>query len=148
MEAEGLEDPIGGYAELFEHADEAVRMAALLAWTRYEKRLSRLRVSEQALASELADPDYVRAHSRIENWYFRNNGFIDAEALLERIGGRLSGVPVEIVAGRYDVVTPPITAWRLAQAVPHAHLTVAPRSGHSVKEPEVQSLFMAALERI
>ena len=60
-------------------------------WTRYEKRLSRLHVTEADLATELADPDYIRAHSRIENWYFRHNGFIDGDALLKRSGGASGG---------------------------------------------------------
>ena len=141
-------DLIAAYGRLFDHPDAETRTAALLAWTRYEKRLSRLIVSESDLAEELADPDYVRAHSRIENWYFRNGGFIDGDALLERAAARLADIPVEIVAGRYDVVTPLVSAWQLARAAPRARLTVAPRSGHSVKEPEVQALFMEAIARL
>ena len=141
-------DPVSAYAELFEHPEEATRSAALLAWTRYEKRLSRRQVTEEMLAEELADPDYVRAHSRIENWYFRNRGFIDGDALLARLGEKLAGVPVEIVAGRYDMVTPPSTAWELARAIPHAKIAFAPLSGHSVKEPEVEAAFMAAIARL
>ncbi len=141
-------DPIAAYGELFEKADGPRLEAALLAWTAYEKRLSRLVVAEDQLAAELADPAFVHAHSRIENWYFRNNGFIDGDALLARAGARLSGAPVEIVAGRYDMVTPPRTAWELSKAVPHARLVIAPSSGHSVKEKEVEAAFMAAIGRL
>ncbi|MCI4665763.1 MAG: prolyl aminopeptidase [Neomegalonema sp.] len=141
-------DLITAYARLFEHPDQATREAALLAWTRYEKRLSRLHTPAAELASALADPDYVYAHSRIENWYFRNNGFIEGDALIARAPSKLAHIPLEIVSGRYDVVTPPITAWQVAQAAPRARLTIAPRSGHSVKEPEVEALFMEAITRI
>lgn len=141
-------DPIAAYARRFDDPDPERRNAALFAWTAYEKRLSRLIVDEEALARELADLCYVQAHSRIENWYFRHNGFIDGDALLARAPERLGSTPLEIVAGRYDVVTPPETAWELAKAVPSARLTFAPRAGHSVKEPEVEAAFMAAIARL
>lgn len=141
-------DPVAAYGRLFDAPEPETRDAALRAWTAYEKRLSRLVVTDEMLERDLSDPAYVAAHSRIENWYFRHEGFIDGDAILSRAGVRLEAAPVEIVAGRYDVVTPPITAWELAKAAPHAQLVIAPSSGHSVKEPEVTEAFMAAISRI
>ena len=39
-----------------------------------------------------------------------------------------------IIQGRYDVVCPPTTAYDLAQAHPHAKLTMVHYAGHSTRE--------------
>ena len=47
-------------------------------------------------------------------------------------------VPTMVLTGRYDVNVAPITAWRMAQAIPHAQFRVFEKSGHlpSYEEPE------------
>lgn len=42
----------------------------------------------------------------------------------------LRGVPVHVLVGERDRLTPPAHARRLASALPSARLTVAPQAGH------------------
>lgn len=44
----------------------------------------------------------------------------------------LAGVPVRIMAGGRDRLTPPVHSRRLAQAIPHARLAVFPGVGHMI----------------
>lgn len=47
-------------------------------------------------------------------------------------------VPTMVLTGRYDVNVAPLTAWRMAQAIPNAQFRVFEQSGHlpSYEEPE------------
>ena len=57
------------------------------------------------------------------------------------------GVPTLVVTGRYDMNVAPITAWRIAHAIPGARLVVFERSGHlpSYEEPR---LYGSVLEGV
>jgi proline iminopeptidase len=58
----------------------------------------------------------------------------------------LSAIPTVIVQGRYDMVCPPLTAWELKQAMPHAEFVMVPDAGHSAMEPGTTSALVAATE--
>lgn len=53
---------------------------------------------------------------------------------------RLAGlaVPTLVIAGRHDMNVAPLTAWRMAHAIPHARIVFFEESGHlpSYEEPE------------
>jgi proline iminopeptidase len=46
--------------------------------------------------------------------------------------------PTLVITGRYDMNVAPVTAWRIAHAIPHAQFVVFEKSGHlpSYEEPE------------
>jgi len=170
-------NPIEGYRKLFNSEDRAARREALLMWTRLEKAVSRLNVSEQELQQELEDEDFVLSHSLIENHYFRHGCFLDMEeesgpgnhedgaarpeadagadadlagggAFLRRIGERLADIPTHIINGRYDLVCPPVTAHELHKALPRSTLTLVPATGHSFHAPALTNALIRAAERL
>lgn len=134
-------NPIEGYWKLFQSDDARIRRAALESWTRLEKQVSSFWPDSGSVEAALSDPEYVLAHSQIENHYFRHNCFVDGEALLRGAGERLRGIPVSLHAGRYDLVCPISTAWELHKAVPGSRLKVAEMSGHTWTEPEMTRLL-------
>jgi len=138
-------NPIDGYAELFQSPDETVRRDALTRWTTLEKAVSRLILDEAQMSADLSDPDFVLAHSLIENHYFRHHGFIDADDILQRAGQTLADTPIDIVASRYDIVCPPQTAFDFARAVPHARLTVVEDAGHTWRDPSNTQALLQVL---
>lgn len=139
-------DPITGYDRLFRSTDDRLRRAALAAWTRLEMKMLRLDVSDAELDLAMSDDAYVLSHSLIENHYFQHGGFIDGDRLLREIGAKVKAIPVHIVAGRYDVVCPMVTAWDLHKALPGSHLAIIPAAGHSFREPGVTDALMRAAE--
>lgn len=142
------DDPIAGYARLFESADRETRLDALLRWTALERAVSRFQPDDTALKAELSDADYVLAHSLIENHYFRHNGFIDAADILQHAGARLAGIPVHLVAARYDLVCPMAAAYEFAKAVPHATLEIVTAAGHTAHDPENTRAILNALANL
>jgi len=142
------DDPIAGYGKLFASADPVNRAQALRQWTRLEKQCSQIFVDQTVLSAELDDDAYVLSHSLIENYYFQNNCFIDGDALIAKAKHFLDDVPVTLINGRYDIVTPPETAYELASAVAHAHLVIVDGAGHSAKEPGIRQALLQATSNI
>ncbi len=115
--------------------------------TAEETRFARVWASwENALASiEHEGPlgespgEYARAFARLENHYFVNRGFLDADDQILANASRLADIPGTIVQGRYDMICPPVAAWTLAQAWPRADLRMIPLAGHALSEPGISA---------
>lgn len=145
LPAQDRETPLIGYDKLFRSDDEKIRHKAIEIWTRLEKRVSKVIVDEDSLNAETADPDFVIAHSLIENHYFLNNGFIDGDALLSRLSTRIKYIPFHIIQGRYDMVCPFKTAWEIHKAVPHSHLHIIEGAGHTAKETATTAVLLEVI---
>lgn len=139
------QNPIAAYADLFADTDNAKRLDALHRWTALEKAVSRLIVDTTRMSGELADPDFVLAHSLIENHYFQHHGFIDGDNILTQAAATLADITIDLVTSRYDIVCPPQTAFDFARAVPHTNLTVVPDAGHTWRDPSNTQALLAAL---
>ena len=83
--------------------------------------------------------DYARAFARLENHYFVNGGFLSHDgAIMDRIGA-IADIPATIVQGRYDMICPPQSAWRLAEAWGRAEINIVPVAGHALSEPGISA---------
>jgi proline iminopeptidase len=56
-------------------------------------------------------------------------------------------LPAAIIQGRYDVVCPPLSAWRLHQAWPEASFLMVEDAGHAAFEPGIAAALVAATDR-
>jgi proline iminopeptidase len=128
-------DFIAAYHRRLTSPDEATRLAAARAWSVWEGATSFLRV-DPAFVIGHEDAAFALAFARIENHYFVNGGFFDADDQLLRDAPRIADIPGVIVHGRYDVVCPIQNAWDLHKAWPKADLVISPTSGHSAFEAE------------
>lgn len=137
-------DVIGAYYRRLTCGDEAVECAAAAAWCAYESQLLTLLPRGGPPPSGFAGP-HAHALARIEAHYFVNRTFIEEGQILNR-AHRLHGVPGIIVQGRYDVVTPPVTAWELHDRWPVSHLEIVADAGHATIEPGVQRALVQATD--
>jgi proline iminopeptidase len=129
--------------ELIESDDQSVREKYAYEWARYELRISALNFTDAEVEAFLKDYDPL-AFARLENYYMTNGCFLE-EGQLFRDAGRLVEIPVVMVNGRYDVVCPPVTAYRLHALLPNSKLVVAEQSGHWMGEPAIQSALLEAM---
>lgn len=125
-------DVLGAYRRLINDPDPAVHGPAAVAWSVWEASTVTL-VEDPMLLAEFSDPAYSLAFARIENYYFSNAGWLDDGQLLANASA-LQGIPGIIVQGRYDMCTPPVTAWELHQAWPNSRLVMVPATGHAGSE--------------
>ncbi|MBL8644910.1 MAG: prolyl aminopeptidase [Rhodospirillaceae bacterium] len=146
---------LAAYYKRLTDPDPGVHRPAALAWCNYENACSRLipagttpPASEPALRKR-ASAEAIQAGSlamaRIECHYMINQGFMEPDQLLGRIGVLLKH-PAVIVQGRYDMVCPIVTADRLAQAWPGAQYRVVADAGHSSMEPGIRAALVKATD--
>lgn len=125
-------DVLGAYHQRLMADDPAARREDALEWARWESALISLHVDPNT-----ANPDPRRADAlaRMETHYFVHNGFLERDGLLLEDTAHLADIPGVIVQGRYDMVTPPRTAWALHQAWPGSRIDFVQDAGHAAGEP-------------
>jgi proline iminopeptidase len=139
------ESLISAYRALLTGDDEAKRLEAAGAWTRWEMRTSSLRVKEEDVA-KADDAQFALPFARIENHFFANKGWFESEMQLLENVDKIRHIPAVIVQGRYDVVCPMRSAWDLHRAWPEAKLVVVADAGHSANEPGISAALCDATD--
>ncbi|MEU6997348.1 prolyl aminopeptidase [Nonomuraea sp. NPDC046570] len=137
-------DLLAAYRRRFDDPDPAVRGPAALAWARWEASISSL-IPDSGLIDMFADEDLALAFARIESHYVAARGFMEEGRLLRDLDA-IRHIPAVIVQGRYDMCTPPATAWDLHQAWPEARFVLVEGAGHSGAEPAIMNEVVGATD--
>ncbi|MBI1171154.1 prolyl aminopeptidase [bacterium] len=110
---------------------------------------------ENALASVAQDgplgegpADYARAFARLENHYFQNAGFLEADNWILRERHRIEGIGATLVQGRLDMICPPVAAWMLSQGWAKCELRLVPLAGHALSEPGISEALVATMNTL
>lgn len=122
--------------------DPAVFWPAARAWSRFEGRRVFLLPQEDEPPSDTLDLGV----GRLESHYMANLGFLEDGQLMREIG-RIAHLPALIVQGRYDVICPPVSAYRLHQAWPGSRLRMIANAGHGALEAGISAALVAATEQ-
>lgn len=112
-------------------------------WSNWENALAS--VSHDGPMGE-SPSDYARAFARLENHYFANAGFLEHDGWILANRGRIEHIPAYIVQGRYDMICPPTSAWKLAQGWPQAELRIVPLAGHALSEPGISAELVRVMD--
>jgi proline iminopeptidase len=137
-------DLMAAYRKRLTDPDPTVQAKAARAWSLWEGETITL-LHNQGYSDQFGDEHYAIAFARIENHYFVNEGWFE-EGQLIRNAHRLKGIPGVIIQGRYDVATPPKTAWDLHKAWPEAQFIMVPDAGHAVSEPGITHHLIEATD--
>jgi len=137
-------DLLGAYRRRLEDSDPEVHVPAARSWAAYEATCSTLRPNGDAVAA-ISDPAGALALARIEAHYLAHHAFLENGGLLANMD-TIRHLPGVIVQGRYDMVCPPATADRLAEAWPEARLEIVADAGHSALEPGIRAALLNATE--
>lgn len=138
------DDLLAAYAQRIFSPDTTISIPAATRWNEYEGSIMTLRPAT-GNASPVSD-DIQLARARVQLHYILHECFIDGERML-RQAAALAAIPTTIVQGRYDMVCPPLTAWQLKQAMPHADFEMIADAGHSAMESGTASALVAATEK-
>lgn len=126
--------------------DEATCLEAARAWSVWEANAVSL-LPNPKRAADFADAKFAAAFARIECHYFINAGWFDTPDQLLRDVDKIRHIPGVIVQGRYDVVTPVVSAWELHKAWPESDFRVVPDAGHTITEPGIIHELVSATDR-
>ncbi len=138
-------DLVAAYHKRLTGNNEAEKLKAAQAWSRWEGATSMLRFNE-ALVKSFEDPKHALEFARIENHYFVNKAFFESDDYLLANAEKYRNIPGVIVHGRYDVVCPLKNAWDLHRAWPESQLHIVADAGHSAWEPGVTDKLVEATE--
>ena len=139
-------DLVAAYQRVLTGDDEAAKLIAAKAWSKWEAVTVTLLPSAET-EEHFTDPAVAIAVARIENHYMANHGWLEEGQLL-RGAEKLRGIPGVIVQGRHDCCTPPAAAWALKQAWPEVELNIIPDGGHLFSEPGVLDGLVRATDRL
>ena len=139
--AEQKDDPLAFYAEMMVSEDPLVRAFYAYEWARFESALLHLKPPTDAELNEELRKEPFEALSLLELHYMRNSCFLENGYIIENVE-RIKHIPTYIVQGRYDMVCPAKSAYRLWLALdkkPKIHMTFA---GHSKSDTETRSKLL------
>ncbi len=138
-------DLLQAYAQRLFSDDPAENLQAARTWSRYEGSCLHL-LPHPEVAEAFGADAVALGVGRLEAHYFLHQAFLAEDQLVRNVD-RIRHLPATIVQGRYDVVCPPQSAWRLHQAWPEASLQIVEDAGHSAQEPGIARALVAATER-
>ena len=92
--------------------------------------------------------DYARAFARLENHYFHNSGFLEEDGWILREKHRIKHIPGTIIQGRFDMICPPQSAWKLAEGWDLCHLRMVPLAGHALSEPGISEGLVRVMDSL
>ncbi|HCA89627.1 MAG TPA: prolyl aminopeptidase [Legionellales bacterium] len=126
-------DVLGFYAKALQGNDEVNRMAAAKSFARWQAHCSNLHASQELL-ERFEEPHFALGLAMLHVHYIKHHYFMTDHALFTQMQV-LAALPVSIIHGRYDMISPLSQAWRLHQALPQSTLTIIREAGHSDDEP-------------
>ena len=139
-------DLIEAYHHRLFSGDHATEVKFARAWAGWENALASV-YSSGAFGE--APAEYARAFSRLENHYFRNNGFLEADGHILANMDKLREIPGYIVQGRYDMICPPRSAYTLSAAWGGmADLRMIRNAGHALSEPGISAELVRIMDEL
>jgi proline iminopeptidase len=137
-------DLLEGYCKRLLGEDPKAQMQGAILWSLYEGACSSLLPNYETITTE-EQKQHALALARIESHYFRNEVIPPERSLLKTIDV-IRAIPAIIIQGRYDIICPIATAYKLHHAWPEADYIVVPDAGHSALDPPLRSRLIEATE--
>ena len=133
--------------QIIQGDDQAQSQRISMAWTKYEFKLSGLEIADETVNDEVDryGPRAAHVFGLFENHYMANRCFLE-EGQLFRDADKILKIPTILVNGRYDMICPPVTAYRLHQLLPNSRLVIAEQAGHWMGEPPIEEALIAAMK--
>lgn len=139
------DDLIAAYHRRLFSGNNAEEVRYAQSWAAWENALASI---DSAGVMGSAPTEYARAFARLENHYFHNAGFLNAEQQILGNLDRIADIPGIIVQGRYDMICPPESAYKLAQGWPKANLRMIAKAGHALSEAGISGELVRSMDML
>lgn len=140
------QDLLAYYSDQLHGDDEMAQMNAAIRWSLYEGACSSLTPNYETITTD-EQKRHAVAMARIECHYFKNQVIARENSLLNHID-TIRSIPATIIQGRYDVICPIKTAYKLHCLWPEADYIVIPDGGHSAMDPPIRSQLIETMEHM
>ena len=138
-------DMIGAYHRRLFSGDMMIETRFARAWANWENALAS--IDHDGPMGE-SPADYARAFARLENHYFTHAGFLEEDGQILRDVSLISHIPGTVVQGRYDMICPPVSAWKLTERWSRGDLRLVPLAGHALSEPGISAELVRVTKAI
>ncbi len=138
-------DLIAAYHTRLFSGDLMVETRCARAWAAWENALASFHSG--GVTGE-SPGEYARAFARLENHYFMNSAFLPEDGHILKNMGTIAHIPGTIVQGRYDMICPPESAYRLSSLWPQAQLKLIAKAGHALSEPGISAELVREMDRL
>ncbi len=113
-------------------ADRALQEKYLPAFNKWEEKLLTL---EPVTQEEEINIDEEINGAKIMLHYIHNMFFLEDMELIRSTNiQKIINIPIVIINGRYDMITPPISAWSLHKKLPNSKIIFVTLAGHHGKD--------------
>jgi proline iminopeptidase len=130
--------------KLLKEGDQETKSKFSRIWVTWEFKLSFLNMPDDSIAPILKDFNPY-PFTLIESYYLSNRCFLDKDLLINNTD-KIIDIPVFIINGRYDMVCPPITAYKLHKKLPNSVLNIVDEAGHSSREKPIERALLKAVK--
>jgi proline iminopeptidase len=134
-------DLIQGYYQLLTHENKEIALKAAKTFCRYDFAASYVQLSPKTQQDMLNNEQLVLGVATLFTHYCIHHFFINDTQLMEDIG-KINHLPLHIINGRLDLITPTQYAYQLHQAWPNSKLHIVEGAGHSQNEPGITQQLM------
>ncbi len=138
------DDILNAYYQRLTHPDPNIHMPAARIWSHYEESCAMMFPEGQHGYDPALDAHNL-CIARLEAHYFRHHVISEDNSILKKID-RIRHIPAVIVQGRYDMITPVVTAHCLHKHWPEADLVVVPDGGHAAGDPPIRARLLDATD--
>jgi proline iminopeptidase len=129
--------------KLVQSEDSTERVKYSRAWVEYEIKLASLEFPDHMM-DRIFEEFNPYAFALMENYYMSNDCFLEEGQLLKE-ADKIRDIPLIMVNGRYDMICPPIIAYRLHRKLPKSKLIIAESSGHWMGEKNIEKALLKAM---
>ncbi|NIM91158.1 MAG: prolyl aminopeptidase [Candidatus Aminicenantes bacterium] len=136
------------FLKLVQSEDPVEQQKYSKAWTAYEFKLGSLEISDEFIenfVNSKDNADIVFALALIENYYMANGCFFKEGQLL-RDAHKIKDIPIVLVNGRYDMICPPLNAYRLHKRLSNSRLIIVEAAGHWMGAPSIEKALLKAMQ--
>jgi proline iminopeptidase len=134
------------YAEKIRSSDKKEAQKYADEWTLWEVTLCSINYDEKKLEKSIIGDKNNIALAILETHYFLNKCFVPENYILDNID-KIKHIPCMIIQGHFDMCTPPISAYDLAQAYGSKLTLQWANGGHMATDPEVSTHLIKAIKR-
>ncbi|MCL4122724.1 UNVERIFIED_CONTAM: hypothetical protein GTU68_021723 [Idotea baltica] len=125
------DDMIAAYHRRLFSGDTMLEIRFARAWAAWENALASI---DSDGTSGSGPAEYARAFARLENHYFTNRCFLNEDQQILSNMSKIAHIPAVIVQGRFDMICPPVSAYKLSNLWPSCRLVMVGKAGHALSE--------------
>jgi proline iminopeptidase len=138
-------DMVAAYYKRMTGTDEALRLKAAMAWSKWEFAAMNLVPDPKAIA-DFNDAHKALSVGRIECHFTFHKFFLETDNFVLENAAKIADIPCRIVQGRFDVICPAISAWDLHKALPKSELKLVQLGSHSPLDEGITTELVRATE--